>query len=366
MSRATLGIITANYARHDLGSLVDSRTVATVPFGGRYRLIDFPLSNFVNSGITTVGLITPYYYRSIMDHVGAGKPWELARKIGGLYILPGTVYGEREEGSRFLIRDLVINRKIIDRTHADYVLFSDSSTVMNCNLRDFINAHAESGCPVSIMYKKEAGRTDRSYLKIDKDGTVKEIARGNGKDKNLFTGCFIINKDLLLRIMEWYKSMDMNDVIHVIAQNIEKFKINAYEYTGYCAIIDTLNDYKKASMELINKEVREELFESERQIYTKTQDEAPTIYRPGSKVKKSLVAAGCVIEGTVENSIIFRSTTIKKGAVVKNSIVMQKSIIETNAIVINAILDKYVHIGRKAHVEGGEDRPILIGKDEKI
>ena len=366
MNIATLGIISANYTRNDLGSLVDSRTIATVPFGGRYRMIDFPLSNLVNSGITTVGLITPYYYRSIMDHVGAGKPWELARKTGGLFILPGTVYGDREEGSRFLLRDLLINRKLVDRSHSKYVLFSDTSTVMNCNYKDFINAHIESGCPISFMYKQEPGRADRSYLKIDKNGVLKEIIRGDVKQKNLFMGCFIIDRDMLLRIMDWYKAIDNNDIINIIAQNLPKFKINTYENTGYSAIVDSINDYKKASQELLLKDVRKELFENERQIYTKTQDEAPTIYRPGSNVKKSLIAAGCVIEGTVENSIIFRSTKIKKGAIVKDSIVMQKSVIETNAVVVNAILDKYAHIGRKAHIEGGEDSPVVIGKDEKI
>ncbi len=366
MGTSTLGIITANYTRKDLGSLVDSRTVATIPFGGRYRLIDFPLSNYVNSGITTVGLITPYYYRSIMDHVGAGKPWELARKIGGLFVLPGTVFGEREEGARFLLRDLIINRKIIDRSHAKYVLLCDTSTVMNCDFREFINAHAESGCPISLMYKNEPGRTNRSYLKIKKNGQLDEIVTGDPKAKNLFMGCFVIDREMLIRIMDWYRAIDNNDIIHILSQNLSKFKINTYEYKSYAAIIDSVSDYKKASQELLLKEVRQELFEKDAQIYTKTQDEAPTIYRPGSNVKKSLVAAGCVIEGTVENSIIFRSTHIKKGAIVKNSIVMQKATIETNAVVINAILDKFVHVGRKAHIEGGDDRPVVIGKDEII
>ena len=366
MEKRTLGIISANYSRKELEQLTKSRTIATIPFGGRYRLIDFPLSNFVNCGIKTVGLITPYYYRSIMDHVGSGKPWELARKIGGLFILPGTVYGDRSTNGRVLIRDLIINHRILDRSQSDYVLICDTSVVMNCDFKEFIKAHEEGGCPITLMYKKEAGRNDRAYLKIKKNGQVEKIVKGGSKLDNLFMGCYIVDRGFLTNFLDWYKALDNYDFMEVLEKYLDKYNVNTFEYKNYSAIIDSVEDYKKASRDLLDHEVRVELFEQKRLILTKTQDEAPTIYKQSASVKKSLVAAGCIIEGTVENSIIFRSAHIKKGAVVKNSIVMQNSTIEADASVINAICDKYVHIGRKAHIEGGDKNPIVIEKNTII
>ncbi|MDO5441437.1 MAG: glucose-1-phosphate adenylyltransferase subunit GlgD [Bacillota bacterium] len=366
MKKRTLGLISANYTSDELLALTESRTVATIPFGGRYRLIDFPLSNLTNSDIRTVGLITPYYYRSIMDHIEAGKPWELDRKIGGLFVLPGTVYGERKKTSRFLIRDLIRNRRILDRSSSDFVLMCDTSAVMNCDLKPFIDAHAESGCPISLMYVNEAGKKNRTYIKTDAKNRVTKLERGESKLTKLFNGYLIINRNFLLDFIDWYKALDNEDIMEVITNNAEKYEINAYECPCYCGIIETIADYKKVSRDLLDHEVRTELFEQDNIIQTKISDESPTIYKPSASVKKSLVAAGCIIEGTVENSIIFRRTTIKKGAVVKDAIIMQQNVIEADATVINAICDKYVHIGRKTHIEGSADNPVVIKKNTII
>ncbi|MBR6025510.1 MAG: glucose-1-phosphate adenylyltransferase subunit GlgD, partial [Firmicutes bacterium] len=168
MSIKALGIISANYEGKGFSQLTLKRTDATIPFGGRYRLIDFALSNMVNSGITTVGLITPYYYRSIMDHVGVGKPWGLARKIGGLFVLPGSVLGERSAGSKAILKDLIRNRRILDSCEADYVVITASSTIMNIDYQPFIEAHEKDGNTVSVLYKKEAGDEQGIYFKEDK------------------------------------------------------------------------------------------------------------------------------------------------------------------------------------------------------
>ncbi len=361
----TMGLISANYSVKELEPLSKSRIIATIPFGGRYRLIDFPLSNLTNCGITTIGLITPYYYRSIMDHVGAGKPWGLARKIGGLFILPGTVYGNRSAGSRVLLRDIIRNHRILDRSRSDYVLISDASTVMNIDYNEFIKAHEESGCPITLMYKKETGRQNRAYLKIKKNGHVEKIVR-SGSLENLFMGIYIVNRDFLINFLEWYKAFDNYDFMEVLSENLDKYDVNSYECTDYSAIIDSVNDYKKANKDLLDHEVRVELFEQDRLIFTKTQDETPTIYKPSAQITKSLVSAGCVIEGSVINSVLARSVHVKKGAVVKDSIIMQRSTIEADATVINAICDKYVHVGRKTHIEGGDSKPIVIEKNTNI
>lgn len=366
MSKATLGIISANYTNKNLEALTEARTIATIPFGGRYRLIDFPLSNFVNSGINTVGLITPYYYRSIMDHVGSGRPWELARKTGGLFILPGTVYGERSQTSRFILRDLIRNRRILDRSHSEHVIICDSSTVMNCDFRQFIEAHEASGCPITLMYKNETGKDGGIYLKLKQNGRVGKIAYECGKLETLFLGCLIVDRSFLVNFIEWYGNTDNSDLIEILEKNLDQYDVNSFKYDGYAVTIESLSDYKKASRALLEHEARSALFEHARPVYTKTQDEAPTIYKSSAQVRKSLVAAGCIIEGTVENSIIFRSAHIEKGAVVKDSIIMQKTVVHAGATVINAICDKYAIIGRGAHIEGGIKNPIVIKKNQSI
>ena len=187
MSIKALGLISANYNSQDFGSLTEKRTVATLPYGGRYRIIDFPLSNMVNSGITTVGLITPYYYRSIMDHVGVGKPWGLARKIGGLFVLPGSAIGERSKGSKILMKDLIRNRRILDSCKADYVILTDSSTVMNCDYQAFLKAHVESEAQISLMYAKKKSTNEGIYLDLTKSGALKGI-RLYGEEFSASTG----------------------------------------------------------------------------------------------------------------------------------------------------------------------------------
>lgn len=368
MSIKALGLISANYNSQDFGSLTEKRTVATLPFGGRYRIIDFPLSNMVNSGITTVGLITPYYYRSIMDHVGVGKPWGLARKIGGLFVLPGSAIGERSKGSKFLMKDLIRNRRILDSCEADYVLLSDSSTVMNCDFQPFLKAHAESEAQISLMYAKKKSNNEGIYLELTKSGALKGIRfYGEETTENRFLGVICMNRKFLIDCLTWYEALDNDDIMEILAHDFKKFSFNAFEFKGYNVIIDNLKDFKRANNDLLEHPIRTELFDQEYYpILTKVQDEAPTIYRKSASVSKSLVAAGCVIEGTVENSIIFRSVHIKKGAVVRNSIIMQGSIIETNAVVENAICDKYSHVGRKAQLVGGDQRPAVLGKNKLI
>lgn len=367
MSIRALGIISANYEGKGFSQLTLKRTDATIPFGGRYRMIDFALSNMVNSGITTVGLITPYYYRSIMDHVGVGKPWGLARKIGGLFVLPGSVLGERSKGSKVILKDLIRNRRILDSCEAEYVVISDASTIMNLDYQPYIEAHEKDGNTVSVLYKKEEGDEQAIYFRENKKtGLVNEILfPGQADGDKRFLGVIIVNRQYLLDILEWFAAADNEDIVEIFSHELKKIRMKAYEVKCYSMVIDDIKDFKKANADLLDHEVRTELFEQENyQIFTKVQDEAPTIYKKSASVKKSLVAAGCVIEGTVENSIIFRSVHIKKGAVVKNSIIMQGSIIETNATVINAVCDKYSHVGRKAHLEGGTDLPAVLGKNQ--
>ena len=363
MKTNAIAIISANYDLDGFAELTEKRAAATIPFGGRYRLIDFALSNIVNSGISSVGLITPYYYRSLMDHVKDGKPWGLAKKTGGLFILPGSVYGQRNKKGRYLLRDLINNRIFFEREAKDYVIFTGVTRVSNYDYSQFIESHAKSKAPVSLMYvDTENGPDDGIYLKLKKNGRVAQFRKAGEDSEHLFNGAMIIDREYLLNILDWYANLDHADLLDIFRDHLSEFDINAFKFEGYEMIIHDIRSYVKANMDLVKPEVRQQLFEGERKIMTKVQDEPPTLYGSGSSVKNSLVAAGCRIEGTVENSVIFRAVHVEKGAVIKNSIVMQHCTVKADAAIDNVVLDKNVTIESGVVLSGSKSKPAIIGK----
>lgn len=368
--KSLMGIISTNYIGGQYGVLTEERPVASLPFGGRYRLIDFPLSNMVNSGISTVGLITPYKYRSLMDHVGVGKEWALSRKVGGLFIIPGSTFGLKGAKGRFMVRDMIQNRAFIERGRCKYVVISDSSKVMNIDYSVIEDFHEASGNDITIIYKDgmQPGKANEAYLTLDKDGMVTNIRGGeyDNKNSNMMLGAFILRVDLLINILDEYEHMGYLDMIDVFRENIGNYKIGSYKFTGYAGVISNLVTYMNVSMDLLKPEVREELFQDEKPIYTKVQDAPPVKYVKGSDVSSSLVSSGCVIEGTVENSIIFRDVHIAKTAVVRNCILMQHCEIPDGVILEHVACDKYVSLKPGVHITGTPEAPIAINKKEMI
>ena len=366
--KTTIGLISANYTNEKFGTLAAKRTLASLPYGGRYRLIDFPLSNMINSGISTVGLITPYNYRSLMDHVGVGKAWSLGRKVGGMFILPGSVYGVRSSASKFLQRDIIQNRRYIDRDTADYVLFCGSNKVFNMDFRPLIEQHERNAYPITLAYKKvEHGENcDGFFLNVDDSGKVAGIRYNAEGEANYFLDCFVIDREFLISFINWFDALSYMDVMEIVMDSLNDIGVDAYEFQGYVGAVNNLDDYMRVNMDLLKPEIRTELFNSERKIFTKVQDEPPVLYRPTANVKNSIISAGCIVEGEVENSIIFRSSHIKPGAVVKNCIIMQHGMICEDAYAANMICDKYVTIGRGARIEGGADHPFVIGKNQEL
>jgi len=335
-----IGLIAANYSSSGLGELTEERTIASLPFGGRYRLIDFPLSNMVNAGLNTVGVVTPYKYRSIIDHIGAGKAWSLDRKNGGLFVLPGSVFGISNSSSRFLLRDISRNRVYLLRSPAPYVLVSGANIVCNMDCRKLIEAHLKSGADITLTYKTAA--EDNPFLtglRVE-GGRVVGMTRGVRRGEPAFLDCFMISRSLLLKIVEWYSAINYLDLFEVLEEDYDKMDVGLCEFTGYAAAVFDTQSYFRHNMELLDPAVYDEVFSGERPVMTKVQDYAPAKYLDGARVANSLVSAGCVISGSVENSVLFRGVTVEKGAVVRNSIVMQNCVLQSGAQVDNAILDR--------------------------
>ncbi len=356
-----IGLIAANFETTDMGQLTEERTVASLPYGGAYRVVDFPLSNMVNSGIKTIGLITPYKYRSIIDHVGAGKPWDLDRKSGGLFVLPGSVFGIHSENSHFLLRDLRRNMIYLQRSPAPYVLVSAANVISHMDYRPIIREHIRSGADVTMVYNTcDRDEPHRLGLTVE-NGRVVGFKPNPRKYEDAAVDTFVITRELLMKIMEWYAAVDYLDLFEAIEGDLDKMDIHAWKYEGYVRQTFTSRDYFDYSMELLDLDVARELFSRERPLATKAQEDAPAKYLEGAKVKNSLIANGSLIEGEVDHSILFRGVKIGKGARVRNSILMQNCVIGDGAVVENVILDKSGSVNAGAVVKGTGDATYIKG-----
>ena len=359
----TIGLISTNYSISSFGDLGKELAAASVPFGGRFRLMDFALSNLVNSRIQTVGLITPYYYRSIIDHVGAGKEWGLDRKDGGLYVLPGSAYGLRDMEGRFLFPDIIHNLPYFQKGDGDYILASSGTLVCNIDYQPMIARHELNGDNVTLLCRRtRTGEKRRgNYLTLDDEGRVIGIARGD-EGEVLFLDSFIIDRSLILRLARDFANLSHLDLLDILSLVAGGLRIGVYAFDGYVADMGSAAEYFKSSMELQDRSIRRELFNPDRQIMTKIHDTPPALYAEGSLVRSSLVASGSIVEGDVENSVVFRSARIEKGAVVKNSIIYDKCVIKAGARLENVICDRSAVVSSGVVICGTPDNPCILPK----
>lgn len=363
----TIGLVSTNYSARGYEELCPNRAAAAMPFGGRYRLMDFALSNLVNAGIRTVGVVTPYYYRSILDHMGAGKAWGLDKKAGGLFVLPGTIYGIRDENSHFLLNDLLRNRQYLEQGDGDYVLCTDCAFLYNADYRALMEKHELSGADVTLLYQPLKGDEKRTgdYLTLNEKGRVTAIGRADGGEK-LFLNCFIINRLFLLRFLDSYRRMSHRDLIELLSEHLDEVKAEALAFEGFVGYSDGVEDYFASSAALLQQEVRQELFNGERQIYTRIHDEPPTAFSDSAEVRNSVISSGGHMGGRVENSVLFRGVTVEEGASVKNCVLMEQTVIHSGAVLENVICDKQVRVSGGVILRGTAEHPCRIEKGKRI
>ncbi len=361
-----LGIIYSNVYDDCLSELTSVRTMGSVPFAGRYRLIDFVLSGMVNGGIAKIGISTKANYQSLMDHLGSGKPWDLSRKRDGMTILPpfnltgsGGVYKSRLEALSGMLQ-------YISESGKDYVLLSDCNVVCNLDYEKIIDEHIKSGADITIAYKRGVAPKlgDTMSFELDNERITKVIVGGTGDAAvNYSLNIMAVSRVLLERLIndamgQGYESFERD----VIGKNVAALNIKGYKVEGYARTIDSLQSYYDISMGLLTGEYKE-LFVKDLPVYTKVRDDMPAIYGVCAGASNSLVADGCIIKGKVENSILFRGAYVAEGAVVKNSIIMQDSYISQNAKINCAILDKQVVVKPGRELSGADSYPIYIGKN---
>lgn len=373
-----LGIIFPNSYDGLIPELVTERLMASIPFAGRYRMVDFILSSMVNCGIDNVSLIVRKNYHSLMDHLGSGREWDLTRKYGGLNIVPPfasntvKVYNGRIEALASILDMLKDARE-------KYVVMSDANLAVNFDFTAMLEQHIESGADVTIAYKKQkipVGMKkpfditkDLYYtFELDADGRIRQL-RINPEDEgvqNLSMNIYIIEREFLVHmISEAYSKGMVYFDRDLLAPNLERLNVRGFEFNGYLARISDIKSYFDENMKLLKDENLDGLFGGN-PIYTKIRDDNPTRYIQGSKAKNIMSADGCIIEGEVENSILFRGVRIAKGAKVKNCVLMQDTIVGEGANVEYVITDKNVTISAGKEIKGADSFPVYVAKYRSV
>ena len=376
-NKKALGIIFPNSYDNWVPELVNVRLMASIPFASRYRMVDFVLSSMANSGIDNISVIVKKNYHSLMDHLGSGREWDLVRKNGGLNIFPPFM----ESDSRAYLGRAGALANTLDFLRSQkekYVVMTDSNIAVNFDFAKMIDAHIESGADVTVAYNEqelpanflyhEANDRDHYYTLNINNGRVEKILI-NAKDKgvqNFSMNMYVVDRELLINLIN-EASLRGNEYFErdVLIPQLSKLNVQAYKYDGYLARITGMKSYFDENMKLLDDYNIDSLFEGN-PVYTKIRDDNPTRYIDGAKVKNTMAADGCVIEGEVENCVLFRGVKIAKGAVVKNCVLMQDTVVEAGANVEYTITDKDVVISAGKELKGNDSFPVYIPKFHKV
>ena len=373
---SALGIIFPNSYDVTIPELANVRLMASIPFASRYRLIDFVLSGMSNSGIDNISLLVNKNYHSLMDHLGSGREWDLVRKNGGLTLFPPNAektslhYTGRISALEGIVNYLCSQKE-------EYVVMADANCAVNFDFAAMLNTHVASGADITVAYNeteipegylKLSGEDGFYYsFKLDNDRITNIYAnRKNGGKHNLSMSIFVLKRELLIQIVEaaFVRGLKYFER-DVLMNSLDLLKVYGYKYDGYVARITSLQSYFNENMKLLDDANLNALFDAA-PVYTKIRDDNPTRYIAGAKAENIMAADGCVIEGDVENSILFRGVKIEKGAIVKNCILMQDTVVKAGADIEYLITDKNVVISENKAMKGTDSYPIYITKNTTV
>ena len=366
-----MGIIFTNDA--SLGELTNKRTMASLPFGGRYRQVDFALSNLSCAGIRHVGIISRHNYQSLMNHIGDGEEWGLELEEGGLEFL--TPYAQSATHTyRGKLESLSSAMDFLEYGADDeLVVMIDSAVLSNIDLNDVLNQHVASGKDITVVTKAGICNGEKVIdlaLKVE-NGEVTDMMVDYAAPKDFVASMdiFVLNKQWMIRQV---KEMIARDKFHMDRDLVMggwqrgKVSVNTYAFKGVAMFNESIGEYFDNSLALLKKDVRQDLFHYNHTVYTKVRDRVPTYYGESSEIENCLVADGCILEGEVEDSVLFREVTIGKGAEVENCVIMNDAVIGEGAEIKYAILDKDVTVTPGAKVIGTPRNPIIVKRGETV
>ena len=374
MINSAFGLIYTGENNPRMRDLTMSRAVAALPFGGRYRCVDFILSDLVHSGVSSVGLIAQKNYHSLMDHLGAGKEWDLHRKREGLFILPPFLTKDSTGLYRGSVDAFRSCLGYVRRCPQQYVILSGSHTIFNTSFHSMFEQHVRTGADITIMYNEDTAFDPEDQNKdlrllMDESGRVTGMELDPYRPRTACQSCDVMIMDKLLLeylVEEAYARGEYDFLRDVLLKKCSSLKIFGWRYGGYVARLNSVTSFFSHNMALLDPAVRADLFHRSRSIYTKVKDEAPARYGANASVRNSLVADGCVVAGTVENSVLFRGVHVGEGSVVRNCILMQASDIQPGSELNYVILDKGVTVKNGRRLAGYEGFPIIVRKGSVI
>lgn len=366
-----MGIINLVGNDYPLEELTQHRPLATVPFGGRYRLIDFALSGLLNSGVDNVGILAPPQQRSVFDHLRSGKDWQLARKKDGLTFLLPT-YEQLQDRKAYEVASLHGNLEFLSKSGQNLVMILPGGAVGNFDFRGAFRSHRKTGADVTLLYKQQRAEEydcgNHIGLDLASDGRVRKVffQPSPAETEKCFWGALILRKELLTSLIKECYASGMESLIAGLVPQLDHLKIRAYHYSGYLARIHCLQSYYRHSMGLLEPEIWQQLFKQPGKIYTKIREENPTKYGDQAEVAHAVIASGCLIRGAVDHSILFRRVAVDQGASITHSILMSNTAIAKNATLEYVICDKDVKVTAGQVIRGQADRPLVIKKGSVI
>ena len=376
MAISAAGIIFSNLNNNTLSRLTRERTVAAIPFACRYRLIDFCLSNLVNADISRIHIVANYNYRSMVEHIGSGKDWDLARRKDGVKVVSPFQTATSSSAKLFAthMEALKSMKQYINEFKEEYVVLMDSDFVLNIDIADVINAHEKTDANITIVTKMAepdyTSKHPRLFL-ASVAGNVTDMAMSSAATEahpELALNIFVMKTSYLRSLIDEADAYGLNSFTEMLRKKYKHSNYRTYCYDGYAASVSSFLDYYKHSIELATSaEARDSLLnKKERPIFTRVHNSAPVVYTKTAKVENSLIADDCVIEGTVINSVISRGVHIAKGAVVKNSILFQHTSVEKNAELNCIVTDKRVTVTEGVKLSGNETMPFFVQKGRRV
>lgn len=364
-----MAIIFLDETLDNIRALTKMRPLASVPAGGTYRIIDFSLSNLVNAGIRNVGIFAGNEdLNSLTDHIGRGAEWDLDRKKDGIFMFKQMA----DSAYTTNIKRVKKNMEYFFRSKQENVVVLSSHMVCNLDVKDVVKKHEASGKDITLVYKNVHNANERfdncDSVKVGENGEI--LGSGQNlffkKDENISLEAFVMSKELLIKmICDGIQEGVYYTVRDLVTRNMGRVSINGYEFKGYLACINSTKEYFDFNMDLLKKEVREDLFNPERSIYTKIKDTPPSLFREGAEVNNSLVANGCILSGTVRNSILARGAVVEAGAIVEDCILLQDSVVKSGAVLKNIIVDKNNVIKSNEKLSASRNYPLVIEKSIK-
>lgn len=366
-----MALIFANIDNSTMDLFTSARSLGALPFGCRYRLIDFSLSNLVNSGVEIIGVPVREKYQSLLDHIGIAREWDLDRRTGGFTFLPPFAFSNQSSPYDTKLKALIGSESYLVKNHAEYVFLCEPDVVTNLDLDALLRRHIEAGNDVTYLTvpqgSKDARGTYDTAFKADETGHVSAISAASGDPafEHLSTGICIMSRSLLLDLISFARvsSYEFFET-ELLSRYVSTLKIGVVDHTGYITKVRTLYDYFNASMDMLDTSIRRDVFFRNGHIYTKTHSDVPVLYGLDSVVRESLIADGSSIEGHVEHSLIFRRVKLGKKADIASSIIMQDSVIGDGAVLRYCITDKNVHVAPGTHIIGDPTHPRLLTKGQ--